>query len=82
MVRIASDYNFREDGRVTVDSLPGYVSEGIEIRDQWPKKILMTFNEGWSISAGFVTNSDYEEFDQPILDRMLESFKIFAPASR
>jgi Tol biopolymer transport system component len=76
-VRIASDDNFREDGRVKVESLPGYLSEGIGLDGGNQVDILMVVNDPWAISAGFVTNPGLEELHQPIFQAMIESFRIF-----
>ena len=80
-VRIASDDNFREDGRVKVESLPGYLSEGIGSDSQTPINILMTTNDPWAISAMFESARDLGELVQPIFQAMIESFQIFPPTT-
>ena len=75
--RLSSEDNFREDSRVKVESLPGYLSEGIGLDEGNQIDILMIVNDSWAISAGFVTRLGLEELHQPIFQAMIESFQIF-----
>ena len=79
--RLSSEDNFREDSRVKVESLPGYLSEGIGSDSQTPISILMTTNDPWAISAMFESARDLGELDQPIFQAMIESFQIFPPTT-
>ena len=77
--RLSSEHNFREDSRVKVESLPGYLSEGVGSDGQTLINILMTTNDPWTISVMFESERGLEELNQPIFQAMIRSFQIVLP---
>ena len=71
--------NFKEDSRVKIESLPGYLSTGKGLSVGNQVYILAVVNHPWGIAAVFTSEPAMEEVTQPIFESMIESFRVLAP---
>jgi len=82
--RLVSDWiggaqNFKEDSRVKIESLPGYLSTGKGLSVGNQVDILAVVNHPWAIAAVFTSEPTTEEVTQPIFKSMIKSFRVLAP---
>jgi hypothetical protein len=73
---IGLDEQYREQNRVPIEDMPGYLSEGMHIFKKNPIKIVMFLNGEWAIHATFIV-ADLQ--DGSTLDLMRDSFKLKNP---
>ena len=82
--RLVSDWiggaqNFKEDSRVKIESLSGYLSPGKGLSVGNQVDILAVVNHPWAIAAVFTSEPTTEEVAQPIFKSMIKSFRVLAP---